>query len=87
MPKTSHIILGLSVKTSNMVELLKKQGKTEIYVMDYEQSSKVKEINGIVYLSPEGASILTRNAKNISYYHYMYISPDSMQRRKRKGKG
>jgi len=87
MPKTSHLILGLSEKTLEMVTALKKQGKIEIYVIDYEQSSKVKEKNGVVYLSPEAASFISKDSESIMYHHYMHIKPGSMQKKRRKDEG
>jgi len=84
MPKMSHLIFGLSEKTLEMVTALKKQGKVDVYVVDYQQSSKVKEQNGVVYLSPEAASFISKYSESIVYHHYMHKRPDLMQKKRRK---
>lgn len=73
MPGKSHIILGLSEDTPEMIKQLQKRGASDIYVMDYNQSSVVKEENGIFYVSPDGASIVANRSKNITYHRYVYI--------------
>lgn len=83
MRKTSHIVWGLSSITSDKVELLKKSGEKEIYVLDYNQASKVQERNGIVYMSLEGASLFFKNADDIMYHHYI---PEGFKRNRRRGK-
>lgn len=78
MKKTSHIILGVSSITSEKVELLKNNGEEEVYVLDPNQASKIKEKNGIIYLSEEGASIFFSNMTDVVYHWY---KPDGFRRK------
>lgn len=87
MTNMFHMILGVSGKTPEILDFLKGQGKINIYVVDYEQSSKVREKNGVIYLSPDGASDFSKDSESVMYYQYKYITPDSRPRKRRKDKG
>lgn len=69
----SHIILGLCGETLKKVEQLRGQGINDIYIVDYEQPSTVKEKNGVFYLSPDGALIVANRKRNVTYHYHLYI--------------
>lgn len=78
MKRASHIILGVSSITSEKVELLKMNGELEVYVLDHDQASRIKEKDGTIYLSEEGASIFFRNMTDVVYHWY---KPDGSKRK------
>lgn len=68
MEEEPHVILGFTPGTLKKVEWLQTKGKKEIYVMDYDQSSKVKEENGVMYISREDAELFFKNKPNVVYH-------------------
>jgi len=78
------MILGVTIKTYEKIRFLKRNKENEIYVIDYTQTSTIKERDGVIYLSPEGASSLTGYINNITFHHYMYILPGTYARKGRR---
>ena len=80
MEKKSHIICGVTSHTPRNINMLKMGGKKKIYVLDYNQSSSVREENGIIYISKEWASQLVMNDPNTVYHYFIYKRPDQSQK-------
>ncbi|WP_210469719.1 hypothetical protein [Sporosarcina sp. 6E9] len=76
MEKKSHIICGVTSHTPRTINMLKLGGEKKIFVLDYNQTSKVREENGVTYISKEGASQLVMNDPNTVYHHFIYKRPD-----------
>ena len=70
MEEKPHVILGVTPNTFKKIESLQTRGNKEIYVMDYDQSSKVKEENGVMYISPEvAARIFNQNTDVVLHFY------------------
>ena len=80
MGKRSHIILGVTSSTPKTINMLQRGGEKEIYVLDFNQSSKVREKNGIIYISQEWASQLVMNDPNTVYHYFIYKRPGQSQK-------
>lgn len=80
MEKRSHIIMGVTSSTPKTINMLKRGGEKEIYVLDFNQSSKVREKNGIIYISQEWASQLVMNDPNTVYHYFIYKRPGQSQK-------
>ena len=76
MEKKSHIIFGVTSNTPRTINMLKMGGEKEIFVLDYNQSSKVREKDGVIYISQEWASQLVMNDPNTVYHYFIYKRPD-----------
>lgn len=66
----THIIFGVEQATSENFLLLRKNGKRDIYVMDYDQVKRVREVDGINYLSIEWAMKFIQNDSKIVCHHF-----------------
>ena len=66
----THIIFGVEKATSENFLLLRKNGKRDIYVMDYDQVENVREVNGIHYISVEWAKKFMPNDLKIVGHHF-----------------
>ncbi|WP_172369951.1 hypothetical protein [Sporosarcina jiandibaonis] len=80
MERKSHIIFGMTSHTPRTINILKMGGENKIYVLDFNQSSKVREKNGVIYISKEWASQLVMNNPNTVYHHFIYKRPDQPQK-------
>ena len=80
MEKKSHIIFGVTSRTPKKINMLKRGGRRNIYVLDYNQSRRVREKNGITYISKEWASQLVMNDPNTVYHYFIYKRPDQSQK-------
>lgn len=79
MKKTPHIILGVTKNASDKVELLRKNGESEVYILDMEQADTVRERDGIMYVSEEIVSTFFMRKKEIVFHLY---KPGGKKRKK-----
>lgn len=76
MEKKSHIICGVTSHTPRTINMLKMGGERKIFVLDYNQISKVREENGVTYISKEWASQFVMNEPNTVYHYFIYKRPN-----------
>ncbi|AOV08551.1 hypothetical protein [Sporosarcina ureilytica] len=84
MEKKTHIIWGNSSLSKNRINLLRMNGMEEIFVLDQEQSSIVKEENDVVYFSMKFAPLLMKDSPGRVHHWFMYIPPGSRKNRVKK---
>ncbi|MDS9472438.1 hypothetical protein [Sporosarcina pasteurii] len=83
MEKKTHIIWGDSSLSKNRINLLKMNGMEEIFVLDKEQSSILKEENDVVYFSLKFAPLLMKDSPGKVHHLFMYIPPGAKNRIKK----
>ena len=79
MNDTPHIIWGKSSINDGKIQLLKRNGMGEIFVLDHDQSILVMEENEVVYLSRKGFSLLIKHAPET--IHHFYVPPRSKRKK------
>lgn len=68
----THIIIGVTSKVSEKIGVLQKEGNKDIYVLDFDQLSKVKKVDGITYLSAEWATRFILKDPDIVCHYFIY---------------
>ena len=69
---TMHIILGVSIRTPDMIKKLKKQGVASISVVDYDHEGDERLVDDVAYLSLNQAKPYIEKSKDVYFHKYMY---------------
>lgn len=75
MDKQIHIIWGNSWFSNHRINLLKKSGMKNIFVLDSKQNFIVRERNNVVYFSVELASVMRKDEPEKVHHLLMYVPP------------
>ncbi|MFJ8064779.1 hypothetical protein ACIQYS_09115 [Psychrobacillus sp. NPDC096426] len=69
--KTEHVILGVDVWTSDLIEKLKKSGTWNISVIDYEAEADKLALGSTIFYSPKLAKQELAITKKIVFHKYL----------------
>ena len=79
MNNKPHIFWGKSSINDRKIQWLKRNGTTEIFVLDYNQSKILMVENEVYYLSTRGFYMLFKYAPET--FHHFYIPPRSKRKK------
>ena len=69
MMLNTHVIFGVEKATPETFLFLRKRGKRDIYVMDYDQVERMRKVDGIYYISVEWAmKFMPANPKIVAHH-------------------
>lgn len=69
------VVLGHTIDTKMWINNLQKNGSEHIIVIDYEYREAIKEIEGILYMSPTNAMKYIEKFDTKNYYLSLYAFP------------
>lgn len=69
--RTEHVILGVDIWTSDIIEKLKRSGTWDISVIDYEAEADKLALGSTIFYSPELAKQELRNSNKIIFHKYL----------------
>ena len=69
--KTEHVILGVDMGTSDLIEKLKRSGTWNISVIDYEAEADKLALGSTIFFSPELAKQELAKSKKIVFHKYL----------------
>lgn len=69
--KTEHVILGVDIWTSDLIEKLKRSGTWNISVIDYEAEADKLALGSTIFYSPELAKQELAKSKKIVFHKYL----------------
>ncbi|MFJ5768849.1 hypothetical protein [Psychrobacillus sp. NPDC093180] len=69
--KTEHVILGVDMGTSDLIDILKRSGNRNISVIDYEAEADKLALGSTMFYSPKLAKRELENSKKIVFHKYL----------------
>ncbi|SER71314.1 hypothetical protein [Psychrobacillus sp. OK032] len=69
--KTQHVILGVDMWTSELIEKLKNSGRWNISVIDYDAEADKLALGSTIFYSPNLAKQELVNSKKIVFHKFL----------------